>query len=113
MKSIVPELSRSDMLELVAEQRKEFRLIGSQKRIPGLTLFEYDLTTGELRHASMKKEIQLEMDGATGAKARVDAKALCLYIQALNEENAMRKVHKMLRRKEVRETILKQQKNGK
>lgn len=113
MKSIVPELSRQNMQELVDEQRKEFRLIGSQKRIPGLILFEYDLTTGELQRASMKKEIQFNMDGTVGAKSRVDSKDLCLYIQALNEENAMKKVQKMLRRKSVREQLLKPQSNGK
>ena len=117
MKTIVPEvslqiLSRQVMQELVAEQQKEFRLIGSQKRIPGLTLFEYDMTTGELRPASVKKEIQLELNGSTGTKTRVDSKDLCLYIQALNEANARRKVAQLLRRKTVINQLLKPQKNG-
>ena len=112
MKSFVPELSRSDMVELVDEQRKEYRLIGSQRRIPGLILFEYDLTTGELRRASMKKEVQLTIGGTIIKNTTVNSKDLCLYIQSLNEENAMRKVHKMLRRKSTRESLLKHQKNG-
>lgn len=106
MKQIVPELSRTAALELVAEQRKEFRLIGSQRRIPGLILFEYDLTTGDLQRASMKKEVQLNIDGTIGKKSHVDSKDLCLYIQALNEENAMRKVRQLLRRKTVRTSLL-------
>lgn len=97
---------------MVAEQRKEYRLIGSQKRIPGLILFEYDLTTGELRRASMKKEVQLNLDGTMGAKSRVDSKELCLYVQAINEQNAMRKVKQMLRRKTTRQKLLKPQDNG-
>lgn len=110
---IVPELTRQDALELVQQQRKEFRLIGSQRRIPGLILFEYDLTTGELRRASMKKELTLQIDGTVDKNSRVDSRDLCLYIQAINEENARRKVKQMLRRKNVRESLLKPQKNGK
>ena len=113
MKSIVPELSRENMQELVEEQRREFRLIGSQKRIPGLILFEYDLTTGQLQRASMKKEIQLNLDGTTGSKSRVDSRDMCLYIQAINEQNAMRKVQKLLRSNSVRNQLLEPTNNGK
>lgn len=109
---VVPELTRQEAMELVDQQRQEYRLIGSQRRIPGLILWEYDLTTGELMKASMKKELQLGMDGTVGAKSRVDSKDLCLYIQALNEQNAMRKVKQMLRRKSTRESLLKHQSNG-
>lgn len=40
--------------ELVAEQRREFGRIGAQRRLPGLTLYEYDLTTGEIREATVE-----------------------------------------------------------
>ena len=112
VKHIVPELSRTDALELVAEQRKEFRLIGSQKRLPGLILFEYDLTTGELRRASQTMEIAIGLDGTPSMKTKVGARELCLYVQALNERNAMRKVYNMLGRKSVRKKLLNTRKNG-
>ena len=110
MKQIVPELTRPDALELVQQQRKEYRLIGSQRRIPGLILFEYDLTTGELRRASMKTEIGLTLDGKLDRNRRVNSRELCLYIQAINEQNAMRKVQQMLKRKSVRDELLRPQK---
>lgn len=110
MKQIVPELTRPDALELVQQQRKEFRLIGSQRRIPGLILFEYDLTTGELRRASMKTEIGLTLDGKLDRTRQVNSRELCLYIQAINEQNAMRKVQQMLKRKSVRDELLRPQK---
>ena len=110
MKQIVPELTRPDALELVQQQRKEYRLIGSQRRIPGLILFEYDLTTGELRRASMKTEIGLTLDGKLDRNRRVNSRELCLYIQAINEQNAMRKVQQMLKRKSVRDGLLRPQK---
>ena len=110
MRQIVPELTRPDALELVQQQRKEFRLIGSQRRIPGLILFEYDLTTGELRRASMKTEIGLTLDGKLDRTRQVNSRELCLYIQAINEQNAMRKVQQMLKRKSVRDGLLRPQK---
>ena len=112
MNHIVPELSRTAAQELVAEQRKEYRFIGSQRRIPGLILFQYDLTTGELRQAPMKKEIELTTDGRLNKNNKVEASALCLYVQAMNKENAMRKVRAMLRRKTIRNKLLKQDNNG-
>lgn len=112
MNDIVPKLSRTAAQELVAEQRKEYRFIGSQKRIPGLILFQYDLTTGELRQATMKTEIELTTDGRLNKNNKVAACDLCLYVQALNKENAMRKVRAMLRRKTIRNKLLKQDNNG-
>ena len=113
MKTIVPELSRQEALELVAQQRKEYRLIGSQRHIPGLILFEYDTTTGELRQASVRREVEIGLNGAIGAKNRVDSKDLCLYVQAINKEVAMRKVMQLLRRNTIRKQLLNPQKNGK
>jgi hypothetical protein len=112
MKQIVPELTRTAAQELVDEQRKEYRLIGSEKTIKGLILFEYDLTTGELKRASIAKEAVLSIDGRVGANRRVNARDLCLYVQAINEDVAMRKVRKLLRRKAVREQLLKLCNNG-
>lgn len=93
--------------ELVAEQRKEFGRIGAQRRLPGLTLYEYDLTTGEIREADVETEATLRLDGPVGRSGRVDAKELCLYVQALNIENARRKFRAMTRRKTVQNKILK------
>lgn len=93
--------------ELVAEQRREFGRIGAQRRLPGLTLYEYDLTTGEIREADVETEATLRLDGPVGRSGRVDAKELCLYVQALNIENARRKFRAMTRRKTVQNKILK------
>ena len=93
--------------ELVAEQRREFGRIGAQRRLPGLTLYEYDLTTGEIREADVETEAPLRLDGPVGRSGRVDAKELCLYVQALNIENARRKFRAMTRRKTVQNKILK------
>ena len=106
MSKIVPELTRPEAMELVDLQRKEYRFIGSEKRIRGLILFEYDLTTGELRQAPMKKEIELTADGRLNKNHKVEAGQYCLYVQAINQENAQRKIRALLRRSNVRKEIL-------
>lgn len=113
MNHIVPELSRTEAQELIDQQRKEYRYIGSERRIPGLILWEYDLTTGELRRAPMKKEIELTVDGRLNKNNKVEAGSLCLYIQAINQEVAMRKVRRLLHRSTIRKQLFNQQKNGK
>ena len=107
--SIAPE-------ELVSEQRKEFSRVGTVRRLPGLTLFEMDLTTGEIREADVETEATIRLDGPVGRTGKVDARSLCLYVQALNKENAARKFRAMMRRKGVQNKILNnkpdQKKNG-
>ena len=92
--------------EIVAEQRKEISRIGTVRRLPGLKLYEYDLTTGEIREADVKTEATLKLDGPMGRTGKVDAKELCLYVQALNLPNAVRKFRELLRRKSVQNKIL-------
>ena len=92
--------------EIVAEQRKEISRIGSVRRLPGLKLYEYDLTTGEIREADVQTEATLKFDGPVGRTGKVDAKELCLYVQALNRENAARKFRDMIRKKSVQNKIL-------
>ena len=112
LKQIVPELSRADMQEIVDLQRKEYHLIGSQRSIPGLTLYEYDLTTGDIRKADLKKEVSLTVDGLVETTKKAHTRDLCLYVQALNPDNAMRKLLKLLKRNNVRKELFKQQNNG-
>jgi len=94
--------------ELVAEQRRELQ-VGSMRRMPGLRLYEYDLTTGELREADVETEATLRLEGPVGRSGRVNAGELCLYVQALNEDNALRKFRAMMRRKGVQAKILNNQ----
>lgn len=60
----------------------------------------------------MKKELQLTIDGRLDKNNKVEAGQFCLYVQAINQENAMRKVRAMLRRKTIRNKLLKQDNNG-
>ncbi len=59
------------------------KYIGKQKRIKGLTLYEFNRLTKEIKPAEYTKSL-------TGI--RVIIKEQCFYLQALNIQNAKRKL---------------------
>lgn len=78
------------MIEINAEQQREQTMLGRyRKQVDGGTLFEYCMETMELR----KAEIQFE-DVVFGKapKRRILTKPKCLYVEALNESNAIKRL---------------------
>ncbi len=97
---IVPELrgfsSDKGSVELHAESQREYKMIGQYRRVPGHTLFEYDQLTCEIRPACVSTKVVLGNDGQPAYKSEVVWKDGCVYIQALNARNALRKLGKIL-----------------
>lgn len=90
---ILPEKERL-AIESESEQRKEYTKIGTYKtRIDGGTIFEYCLASGELKTAecSYPNEIVLGSMGAN-AKRRINTRVKCLYVEALNKKNAIKRL---------------------
>lgn len=86
--SIIPkdqtEISRPKHTE------KEMKLIGSQRKIPGLTLWEFNVQTRILSKA-VYKSIDFEYSTSNGfnqKKLTVSINENCIYFQALNQKNA-------------------------
>jgi hypothetical protein len=81
------------------EQKKVQQLIRQQRRIPGLTLFEFNTKDSSIRPASFEKiNVELKPQATTHAliqHRKVLIKSSCVYIQALNEKNARRKFAKI------------------
>ena len=94
---LVPKLETPDRQEVVAKKQLQYRLIGSLRRIAGLNLYEYDLTTGELKKAYVARTVEIGVDLQPVFHNRTVQHELCLYVQALNEANAMKHVRKHLR----------------
>lgn len=94
---LVPELETFDRQEVTAKKQLQYRLIGSLRRIAGLNLYEYDLTTGELKKADVNRTVEIGVDLRPVFKNRTVQRELCLYVQALNQENAMKHIRKHLR----------------
>ena len=94
---IAPEIESVDRQEVVARKQLHYRLVGSMRRIAGLTLYEYDLTTGELSVVDVKRKVEIGLDSRPLFHTQAFQRELCLYVQATNRENAMKKVRRTLR----------------
>jgi hypothetical protein len=92
-----------DKIEIQAEQqqKKEIKLIGQQRKIKGLTLWEYNAKTKELIPAVFKKvDVSLTSLSAKAEALNINHKVVvnenCLYLQALNKKVALKKVKKII-----------------
>lgn len=77
-----------------AQAPREQRFVGSERRVRGHILFEYNTQTGEITQAGLKREVELDTEGNPVYKTKVYRKPGCLYIQALNAKNALKKVRR-------------------
>lgn len=97
MKDLTPsEIYKADKTKIVkqAEVKKESKLIGSMKVIPGLTLFEMDMKSGEIRKAVFKETIATF---GGGGSSKLEFNPNSMYVQALNLKNAKRKFEKRVK----------------
>jgi len=85
------------------EKQEVFK--GVQRKIPGLTTWEYEIATNTLRKAEFAK-IGVDIKGVAQALKggrqlpatahfKLVMKQGCIYCQALNEANAWKKIHKV------------------
>jgi hypothetical protein len=95
------EILKEDKIEIQAEQqqRKEIKLIGSQRKIGGLTLWEFnfkDKTLSPAEYSKVNYELKSlsSVDQDMIVKHRVITKEHCQYFQALNRKNALKKIKK-------------------
>ena len=97
--NLTPHLQDKDVDELRMEQiqkkKNEFHLIGQERRIKGHTLFCFNVATKKIKVAPMKQDIVLGLDGVVIYKNSVTIEKDCIYVQALNEKNARKKLIKM------------------
>lgn len=92
---IVPDIKPfAESQNKQAEERQapaEFHFIGSVKKTKGHTLFSYNNKTGEWKQAPLRREAQVGLDGKTVYRTIVAREPDCIYIQALNMKNAIKK----------------------
>ncbi len=87
------EQDNTEKMEIVIQKevKKELKLIGSQRKISGLTLWQFNEKNKELTKATFK-ESSYVIGG--GVKLRVITEENCIYFQALNRKNALKKIKK-------------------
>ena len=97
--NLTPHLNEKDIDDLRTEQvqkkKNEFHLIGQERRIKGHTLFCFNEVTKKIKVAPMNQKCMLGLDGSVIYKNNVTVEKDCVYIQALNERNARKKLIKM------------------
>lgn len=97
--NLTPHLQDKDVDELRVEQiqkkKNEFHLIGQEKRVKGHTLFCFNVATKKIKVAPIKQDIMMGLDGVVIYKNSVTIEKDCIYVQALNEKNARKRLVKM------------------
>lgn len=88
-----------DAMEIIDRKQQEYKLIGSTRRVPGHTMFSLNMKTGEIKVAPLveRKVVDYMARTAVG-NARIDIEPDCIYRQALNRKNFIKRL--------VREGIL-------
>jgi len=82
--------------QLVApvQQKKEKKYVGSVKRHKGLTIFEVNVQTLEIVPAQVNEVPVVDKKGVVSNRHIVITKPGCVYVQAINKANALRKAQK-------------------
>ena len=84
-----------DKIEVKKKQEKEITLLNSERKIKGLRLYEYDKKTGLIVSAEYQQNETFVI--GQDAESKVHIKPGCIYVQAMNKENALKKVRKILK----------------
>lgn len=77
-----------DETEVIDKQKHEFKLIGRQKKIPGLTLYSFNLRTGEIKVAPVEKNKTVSFVSQGPIKGdKIVIEPHCIYHQSLNKKS--------------------------
>ena len=102
MKELFKESFDSNKIEIVEEQqqKKEIKLIGQQRKVPGLILWEFNETTRLIQRAKYKmtnvfiSSLSMSTESITHTH-KVVVNENCVYIQALNLKNAIKHLKRL------------------
>lgn len=98
MKEFNTKLQEADTVEIVAQAavKKEIKLIGSQRKIPGHILFEYDTKNKTMQPAQYKKQdlVLDKLGQPVKISHKVNINEGCIYTQALNKKNAIKRFNR-------------------
>ncbi len=83
--------------EIQAPIKQEYKKVGSMRKIPGLTLYQFNLKDLSLTPVKIKSEVAIGLDKKVQRTNKAEYSDKCIYLQALNYKNALRKVNKMIK----------------
>lgn len=82
-------------VEQVAKKQQEYHLIGKQRKVRGHILFEFNKKTKEIKQAAVTRRALWGYNGSVKFETRVDIHQDYFYVQALNKQNAEKKLRKI------------------
>lgn len=83
-------------IEIQKQVKQEYKLIGSMFYQKGHTLFEYNVKTKSIKKATYKMiEDTIQFNHNPLQKRELIIKQDCYYLQALNMNNALKKLRKI------------------
>ena len=82
-------------IEQVVKKKNEFHLIGSQRKIKGHTLYAFNTMTKEIKVAPVERKVFFGFNGNMTYKNELTVEKDCIYLQALNEKNARKRLLRM------------------
>lgn len=89
--------TEAQRIERIERETVEHHYCGSMILRPGLRLYEYNYKTGECRTVEIETKLTYDgtAEGSIQRERRVTRNPACIYFQALNDRNAVRKLVKM------------------
>ena len=89
---ITNEMICQTQVELLEQQKQEYKLIGSMRKVPGHTLFSFNVQTGEIKPVKLVREASIGLDGKPVFKEKITVEKDCYYEQALNRKNFIKRL---------------------
>lgn len=89
---ITNEMICQTQVELLEQQRQEYKLIDSMRKVPGHTLFSFNVKTGEIKPVKLIREASIGLDGNPVFKEKITVEKYCYYEQALNLKNFIKRL---------------------
>lgn len=83
-----------EKINIEIKKQQEYKFIGFLLIKKGLTLYEFNPETNELKEIIIVKEAIINYDGEVEQNKRIEYNPNFIYVQALNKKTAMKKIIK-------------------
>ena len=79
-------------IEYLAKKQHEYKHVGNVKKVPGHTLFSFNILTKEIKPAKFENEVSIGLNRIPVFKTKCVIEPDCFYEQALNEKNFIKRL---------------------
>lgn len=92
-------LNKKQKAEIHADDKRkmEYAHVGSIRLKKGQKLYEYNLNERVLKLSDTQMEVKADMNGKLVKRGKKTLNPLTMYVVAINEKNACRKLYKRLK----------------